>query len=151
MSDDTTSDTGIDLANFMGSEPCLAMRARRLSRVLTRAYEDALRDLGLTVPQFTLLTAIAADGPMTAGDICRRLDLEKSTLSRTLGKMIARGWLQEHHPSGGQREIHLTPFGRRTLAEAVPAWEAVQAKAKRAFGTQALESLDRMIADAHEV
>jgi len=151
MNNDATSDIDIDLTNFMGSEPCLAMRARRLSRVLTRAYEDALRDLGLTVPQFTLLTAIAANGPMTAGDICRRLDLEKSTLSRTLGKMMERDWVEEQQPSGSPREIHLTPFGRRTLREAVPAWQAVQSKAKETFGQQSLESLDRMIADAHEI
>ncbi len=76
----------IDLKQFMAGDVCLASRTRRLSRIMTRVYEDALRDYGLTVPQFSLLTVISTSEPVTSAEIGRQLDLEKSTLSRTIGK-----------------------------------------------------------------
>ncbi len=130
---------------------CVAMRVRRLSRILTRAYDEAFRKLGLTVPQFTLLKAAAAQEPVSPAEIGRKLDLEKSTLSRTLGKMIDCGWLDEHRTADGGKAIVLTPFGRKTLGQAIPVWKAVQSRATQTFGEQALETLDRMIVEAHEV
>jgi len=130
---------------------CVVMRARRLSRILTRAYDEALRELGLTVPQFTLLKAAAAQEPVSPAQIGRSLDLEKSTLSRTLGKMIDRGWLDEHRGEDGGKIIVTTSFGRKTLKQALPVWNEVQSRAKQELGGQALEALDRMIDQAHQI
>jgi DNA-binding MarR family transcriptional regulator len=130
---------------------CVAMRARRLSRILTRAYDEALRELGLTVPQFTLLKATAAQEPVSPAEIGRSLDLEKSTLSRTLGKMIERGWLDEYRGEDGGKIIVATSFGRRTLKVALPVWSEVQSRAKQELGGQELEALDRMIDQAHQI
>lgn len=130
---------------------CVAMRVRRLSRILTRAYDEALREVGLTVPQFTLLKAASAQEPVSPAQIGRKLDLEKSTLSRTLGKMIDRGWLDEHRGEDGGKVIVTTTFGRKTLDQALPVWSEVQARASQQLGGGALEALDRMINKAHEV
>ena len=130
---------------------CVVMRARRLSRILTRAYDEALRELGLTVPQFTLLKAAAAQEPVSPAEIGRKLDLEKSTLSRTLGKMIDRGWLDEYRGDDGGKVIVTTTLGRKTLREALPVWSEVQTRASQQLGHGALVALDRMIDKAHEV
>jgi len=130
---------------------CVAMRARRLSRILTRAYDEALRELGLTVPQFTLLKATTAQEPVSPAEIGRKLDLEKSTLSRTLGKMIDRGWLDEYRGDDGGKVIVTTTFGRKTLQDALPVWSEVQGRARQQFGSNELEVLDRMIDKAHKV
>jgi len=51
-----------DFARLMASE-CLAVRVRRLGRVVTRVYDAALAPHGVTIAQLNLLTAIvAADG-----------------------------------------------------------------------------------------
>lgn len=141
----------IDLKRLMKDNMCFAMRARRLSRIMTRIYEDALRESGLTVPQFTLLAAIAARGPVTAAEIGRRLDIEKSTLSRTMGKMIENGWLEDRHGSDDGRGIVTTRLGRRMLRNAAPAWKNVQSRAKNAFGGKGADMLDLMISRAHEI
>jgi DNA-binding MarR family transcriptional regulator len=130
---------------------CVAMRARRLSRILTRAYDEALRELGLTVPQFTLLKATTAQEPVSPAEIGRKLDLEKSTLSRTLGKMVDRGWLDEYRGEDGGKVIVTTTFGRKTLQDALPVWSEVQGRARQQFGSNELEVLDRMIDKAHKV
>ena len=52
------------------ADQCLCFRARRVSRALTRIYDEALRPLGIQATQLTLLNAIAltgeAGGPMSA-------------------------------------------------------------------------------------
>jgi len=141
----------IDPMTNSNDDVCVAMRARRLSRILTRAYDEALRELGLTVPQFTLLKATAALEPVSPAEIGRKLDLEKSTLSRTLGKMMERGWLEEHRGEDGGKVIVTTTFGRKTLREAHPVWSEVQGRASQQLGSSELEALDRMIDQAHKV
>ena len=130
---------------------CVAMRVRRLSRILTKAYDDALRELGLTVPQFTLLRTVSAQEPVSPAEIGRNLDLEKSTLSRTLGKMIERGWLDEYPSEDGGKVIVTTTFGRKTLGVALPVWGNVQDRATDRLGSVALEALDRMIEQARNI
>lgn len=130
---------------------CVAMRVRRLSRILTRAYEQALREVGLTVPQFTLLKAAASQEPVSPAEIGRKLDLEKSTLSRTLRKMINNGWLNEHRGEDGGKVIVTTTLGRKALREALPVWSQVQGRTSEHLGSGALEALDQMIERAHRI
>ena len=146
-----TSAAEIDLKRFMKDDLCLAMRTRRLSRILTRTYEDALRDYGLTIAQFTLLTAVSVHEPVTSAKIGRLLDIEKSTLSRTIGKMIDKGWVEEQRGADGERGIVMTPLGKETLRNAIPVWSGVQTRVKDKFGHQATKTLDQMIARAHEL
>ena len=41
------------------SAACISTRVRQLSRIVTRVYDDALRPMGITASQFTLLTQLA--------------------------------------------------------------------------------------------
>ena len=135
----------------MAGNVCLASRTRQLSRILTGVYEDALRDYGLTVPQFSLLTVISTHEPVTSAEIGRQLDLEKSTLSRTIGKMIANGWVRNQHGDNGQQGLVTTVLGRNTLRNAIPAWQKVQERTKAKFGDPAIKALDEMISAGHDI
>ena len=86
-------------ALHIGSE-CLVMRARRLARRLTRIYDEELRGLGIGSAQLNLLVTIGAAGPLRASEIGDHLDIEKSTLSRTLGRLHAEGLIEAEQPGG---------------------------------------------------
>ncbi|HSR82155.1 MAG TPA: MarR family transcriptional regulator, partial [Hyphomicrobiaceae bacterium] len=73
------------------SAACISTRVRQLSRIVTRVYDDALRPLGITASQFTLLTQLAQQDGITAVEIGHSLDIEKSTLSRNLKRLLALG------------------------------------------------------------
>ena len=49
-------------ASQLMADQCLCFRARRVSRALTRRYDEALRPLGIQATQLTLLNAIALSG-----------------------------------------------------------------------------------------
>ena len=79
-------------ADLIASE-CLAVRVRLLSRTITGIYDEALRPLGLTVGQMNILVVVAKRGPVSPGEVARRLNMEKSTVSRNIDRMAKRGWL----------------------------------------------------------
>ena len=105
----------------------MASRVRRLERLLTRIYDDALRDHGLTGSQLGMLVAIQLSGKTTAVAVGRRLELEKSTVSRNLARLAAAGLVD---PSDGLR---ITVRGSAAIAACHPAWRQAQRKARRAL------------------
>ncbi|MFX8747429.1 MarR family transcriptional regulator, partial [Acinetobacter baumannii] len=78
---------------------CISTRVRQLSRIVTRVYDDALRPLGITASQFTLLTQLAQQDGITAVEIGHTLDIEKSTLSRNLKRLLALGHITMDPPA----------------------------------------------------
>jgi DNA-binding MarR family transcriptional regulator len=123
---------------------CLGMRARRLNRLVTRVYDDELRLHGITAAQLNVLVAIAVAGPVSAAALGRTLDLEKSSLSRNLARLVASGWVST------SRELELTREGERLLERAFPAWESAQKKVKQCLGARAIATLDAMTRDVRE-
>jgi len=132
-------------ACLMASE-CLAVRVRRLGRVITRLYDAALTPHGVTIAQLNLLTAIAAAGGARLTDLGRILDVEKSTLSRDLKRMQQLGWIR-FAPTGSRRRrsISLTPAGARLLLEVRPAWEKAQETARSQLGRGAFAGLRKLL------
>ena len=121
-------------------EACLALRVRRLSRVVTRLFDAAVRPLGLTPSQLTLLVVLERRGPSAPSAVARALDLEKSTLSRNLRRVISAGWVRER-PYGGLKRLELTAAGRELLGKAYRSWHQAQTRARDLLGTKVVEAL----------
>ncbi|MEL7049629.1 MAG: MarR family winged helix-turn-helix transcriptional regulator, partial [Pseudomonadota bacterium] len=112
------------------STACLATRVRQLSRIITRVYDDAMRPLGITASQYTLLAQLASRDGITAVEIGQELDIEKSTLSRNLKRLLALDLIIMDPPAGRRgRGLHLTPKGQATLRQAYPIWQDAQSRA----------------------
>ena len=121
---------------------CLALRMRMLNRVISKLYDDALRPLGLKGSQMTILVAAQKVGVVRPIDLCQRLHLDVSTLSRNVDRMKARGWLETVPDEDGRAQpFRLTHQGRQLLRQAIPAWNTAQQKAKRLLGRGAVDSV----------
>jgi DNA-binding MarR family transcriptional regulator len=131
------------------SQMCIATRVRQLSRIVTRVYDDALRHLGITASQFTLLTQLAQQDGITAAEIGITLDIEKSTLSRNLKRLLALHHITMDPPAGRRgRGLHLTQRGQAVIQEAYPIWLNVQRRATEAMGVESKATLDVLVARA---
>ena len=129
---------------------CVALRVRRMSRIITRVYDDALRSLGLTSSQFTLLTAVAQRDGVTAAEIGVSLDIEKSTLSRNLKRLVGIGLVQMDPPAGRHgRGLHLTEAGRKAIQAAYPVWRQTQDTVEKIMGVESSRQFDDIL-DAAE-
>lgn len=73
---------------------CIAGRLRLLNRVVTNLYDDALRPFGLKLSQGNVLAVTAKLGVARPAQVCDLLELDTSTLSRTVDRMVGNGWLE---------------------------------------------------------
>ncbi len=115
------------------------MGARLLSRSITVIYDDKLRPFGITAAQFILLSLISR-GPITRADIARLQHLERSTLTRNLRAIFAKGWVEEvsDNANGRSRPIALTAAGKERLLMAEPEWLAAEVEATALLGTDGM-------------
>lgn len=131
----------------MIAEQCIAVRLRMLSRGVTRIYNQELRPYGVTVSQMNILVAVSCLGETMQQEICRALHLEKSTLSRDVGRMRNQGWLDEMAGADGRAALlRITPAGRRLLEKATPAWQRAQEQATALLGKREVNTLGRAAA-----
>jgi len=114
---------------------CLGSRARRLERVLSRIYDAALRGQGVTGAQLGMLVAIELGGPTTAACVGRRLEIEKSTVSRNLARLVAAGLVDD---AGGLR---VTARGAAAIRACHPLWKRAQREAEASLGQAAAKLL----------
>ncbi len=131
---------------------CVALRARRMSRIITRIYDDAMRPLGLTASQFTLLTAVAQQDGITAAEIGFDLDIEKSTLSRNLKRLVSLRHIKMDPPAGRRgRGLHLSLLGEEAIRSAFPVWRNTQERVETALGNESSGTFDRLLLSAEKL
>lgn len=129
------------------AEQCIAVRLRILSRRVTRIYNQALRPYGLMVSQMNILVAVSCLGEARQQEVCQALHLEKSTLSRDVGRMRSQGWLEEVPGEDGRTALlRITPAGKRLLEKATPAWQRAQEEATALLGERQVATLSRAAA-----
>ncbi|MCR9164908.1 MAG: MarR family winged helix-turn-helix transcriptional regulator [Nannocystaceae bacterium] len=127
---------------------CLGTRIRVLDRTLSTLFDRHLRPLGIRITQLTLLTAISQMGETGPRELVQRLRLEKSTVSRTIDRLIDLGWITTTAADDGRSyRIKLTRKGRNKLVEAHPAWQRAQAEAERMLGASHVSAI-RKVGDA---
>ncbi len=115
---------------------CVCLGVRRAARLVARRYDEALRPLGLTSGQFSILAALLRDRAAPLGVLADLLGLERTTLNRNLKPLEAMG-LVETTPAESDARVRglvLTPAGRTLLDRAVPHWRAAQADSQRRLG-----------------
>jgi DNA-binding MarR family transcriptional regulator len=117
---------------------CLVTRTRKISRVITGIYDQALRPFGISSPQFTLLVIVARLQSASRAEIGRANQQERSTLTRNLQLMMSQGWIEEIPSKNGRkgRSIVITKAGRELLRDAAPAWRTAQSQAKSMLGRE---------------
>jgi DNA-binding MarR family transcriptional regulator len=128
-------------------EPCFCALARRAARGLTELYERELAPYGITLPQFSLLRATGALGPIGISDLAARLKLDRTTLGRNLKLLEKMSLVAMDGNSEDQRErlVRLTTKGARTSAQALAAWQAAQAKVRRGLSKEKLRALQEIV------
>ena len=129
------------------SGECIAVRVRLINRVVTSVYDEALRPLGLRVNQVNILVAVARCGEAKPVDLARMLRIEKSTLSRDVEVMKARGWIESDPPAGGRNQVlRVSAAGLDLLGRSGAAWESAQAEATRLIGGPGVDALHEVAA-----
>jgi DNA-binding MarR family transcriptional regulator len=125
-------------------DACACTRLRTAARLMTRAYDDALRPAGVNASQLAILTAIDVDEATSIAGLSKRLAMDRTTLSRNLKPLEGAG-LVRLGAEGWKRSktVHLTPQGRKLLTRAKVLWDAAQTSFLERFGKAEWKRLER--------
>jgi DNA-binding MarR family transcriptional regulator len=124
-------------------DQCLCFRAQRAARSLARRFDAALRPLGLTSGQFSMLNALNRPAPAGISQVAALLGVDRTTLTAALKPVIRQGLVETTSDPADRRgrRVALTTAGRALLARAMPVWRACHEELEAGIGLEAAEGL----------
>lgn len=121
---------------------CLAFNLQRAVRGLVRGFEEAIRESGLTAPQFGTLALLVGFGEMTVGQIAGRAGTERTTMTRNLDLLAAKGWIAPVASEDRRMRVYtITDAGRARHEAAMPRWRAHQQRVVATLGPGTAEAV----------
>jgi DNA-binding MarR family transcriptional regulator len=130
----------------MVRDTCLCLHVQRAARALARRFDEALRPVGLTSGQFSLLMSLNRPEPPAMGDVAQVLAMDRTTLTAALKPLERRGLVETRADAKDRRirRLALTAAGRSVLDSALPIWTASHAAVEAMFADG---GADRLRAD----
>ncbi len=114
-------------------DTCLCLHVQRAARALARRFDDALRPVGLTNGQFSLMMSLNRPAPPPMKPVAELLAMDQTTLTAALKPLRRQGWVEIVVNPDDRRErlLQLTAEGKAALAAAVPIWEATHSEIEK--------------------
>ena len=86
---------------------------------INRAYKPMLDDMGITYPQYLVMSVLGEQDGSTIGMIADRLGLESSTITPPVKRLEQAGLLERRRSKTDERQVHvwLTDAGRALIAK----------------------------------
>lgn len=130
-----------DLARFL---PYLINRA---GVRLATAFAREIAPLGVTLQEWRVLAALAADGPQRLSDLAALTSIDISTLSRLCDRMVRRDLVTRGRSDGDRRAVRLalSAKGRRTTQSIIPLAHHYERTALAGFDAGEAEALRAML------
>ena len=126
-------------------DTCLCLHLRRAARALARRFDDALRPLGLTSGQYSMMMSLNRPQPPNIGSVASLLSMDRTTLTAALKPLQRRDLVTvivDDEDRRG-RQLRLTPAGQALLARALPVWGRTHAEIERLLPPDGAERLRR--------
>src|ERR1700678_3200664 len=117
-----SSPTSVPLVPFettlLVRDCCLCLHVQRAARALARCFDDALRPVGLTNGQFSLLMSLNRPEPPCMGPGASLLAVDRITLTAALKPLERRGLVKVTSDARDRRSrlMVLTAQGMKLLA-----------------------------------
>src|SRR4051794_10264380 len=121
-------------------DACLCLHTQRAARALARRFDEALRPVGLTNGQFSVLMSLNRPEPPSMAPVAALLAMDRTTLTAALKPLERRGLVKVSVDPNDRRGrlLRLTAEGRALLRNAVPIWERTHKEAERLIDGDAL-------------
>ncbi|MEI7872452.1 MAG: MarR family transcriptional regulator [Alphaproteobacteria bacterium] len=124
-------------------EVCAGWNVRLVARRITQFLEQRMEGSGLSFAQFGLMAEIAAAADDTITALAERMELDQSTLSRTLRTLEGDGLVEIAMVESDQRKrmVWLTEKGARRLEAALASWRLAHTELGKIVSTDLVRRL----------
>lgn len=124
----------------------------RLDRLLRRRLGDALAEHGLSLPEYTALSVLAARGGLSNAQLARRSLITPQAANEVLARLEERRLVRrsDEPVHGRVRPAALTAAGRRLLARADAAADSVEREMLAGLTGVERKALRKALAEAVE-
>ena len=131
-------------------EKCLYFNSNALARTVTRLWADAYAEFGLSPPHAFLLRVVLAKPGSLQRELAEELDLSRSTVTRFLDSLEARGLLRRRSTGTDGREvqIHPTPKAKAMRKELERTGETLTKRMIAMFGER---DISKTVSDLREI
>jgi DNA-binding MarR family transcriptional regulator len=127
---------------------CTGGRMRKLTRRMTSFYEQYLRQIGITLAQYSMLSHLDTE-PQTLLQLADRLETDRTTLSRNLKALIDNGWVAEvAGDDARQRRLVLTASGHQFRQRSRAVWGRAQLALEAQLGRDFVANLNAQLENA---
>ncbi|WP_294466164.1 MarR family winged helix-turn-helix transcriptional regulator [uncultured Anaerofustis sp.] len=128
---------------------CYCINFRRAANIVTKYYDNYLKEVGITINQFSLLKNILKIEPASVSEIAVKVGLERTTVVRNLKSLFKEQLIEDISDiSERNKKVRLTEKGKTLLNSAVPLWENAQKDIENKIGkenfTNLLKTLDSL-------
>ena len=122
---------------------CLCLHVQRAARSLARRFDEALRPLGLTNGQFSLLMSLNRPEPPAMAPVAALLAMDRTTLTAALKPLERRGLVKIVADPADRRSRILEPTdeAHALLLRALPVWQKVHEQIEQLTPHQSSDQL----------
>jgi DNA-binding MarR family transcriptional regulator len=127
----------------LDNQLCFSLYAASLA--INRTYKPMLDAMGITYPQYLVLSALGEEDGMTIGAIAERLALESSTITPPVKRMEQAGLVERRRSKADERQVHvwLTDAGHALLVQSNCLGETLVERSGMTL--QQMEALNRQV------
>lgn len=108
--------------------PRLSYMLARVDRIISKILTEQLKQLNITLPQYTALSVLAAKGCLSNAKMAERSFIKPQSANKILQDLQSENWIEKNpDPTHGRRIlVKLTASGHLKLAECNQVVEAVE-------------------------
>ncbi len=124
---------------------CTCFKLRKLTRAVSRLYDQQLAAVGLKTTQYSVLVN-AARAALPVAELADRLGMERTTLTRNLKPLVDAGWIElKAGADSRQRIVTITSEGRAKVKQAYVVWRSAQDAFEQLMGRDTVRELHRQL------
>ena len=122
-------------------------RFMRLHQRMLLQKTARIRELGLSIPQFDLLSTLSEGEGISQSELADRLYVTKGNVSGLVDRLVQAGLVERRAIAGDRRSyaMHLTPEGRRLAEAGIAAQRDFVASTLGKLEANDLAQLDRLV------
>jgi len=123
------------------------LRFVRLQQRLSNGIAAELRAIGLSIPQFDLISTLGEREGITQGELAQRLYVTKGNVSGLVDRLVEAGLVERRAIPGDRRShaLHLTEKGRDHAQRGIAAQRAFVARTLGRLPEEDVAELDRIL------